>query len=86
MTEIDFTINLHIKFNDVPEEIVNAFTTDPNSGIRLDSQVENVIETFIRDYHKSFFDGTTHDVVVKDLFTKTRGADPTAVIEGCEVV
>lgn len=86
MTGIYFNISLHIKFDDVPEEIVTAFTEEPNKRKAIDGQVENIIETFLRDYYKSFFDGTTHDDVVKDLFTKTSGADPTAVIEVCEEV
>ena len=92
MTEINFTINLQIRFEDVPEEIVTAFTkdlkelTDLNNQRTLDSQVENVLETFLRDYYMSFFDGTTYDQLVKDLFRETSGAAPTAKIESCEVV
>lgn len=86
MTGIYFNISLHIEFDDVPDEIVTAFTKDPNKRKDIDGQVENVIETFLRDYYKSFFDGTTYDEIVKDLFTKTGGVGPTAVIEGCEVV
>ena len=86
MTEINFTINLQIKFDDVPEEIVTAFTEDNDKRTLIDSQVALVIEAFIRDYYYTYFNDYSYDDLVKDLFRKTAGADPTAVIEGCEVV
>lgn len=86
MTEINFTINLQIKFDDVPEEIVTAFTEDHVGRQLLDGQVELIIEAWLRDYYKDYFDDLLVHQLVKDLFRKTSGADPTAVIEGCEVV
>ena len=65
---------------------MTAFTKDPNKRRDIDHQVELIIEAFIRDYYKSYFDGLTVDEIVKDLFRETSGAEPTAVIEGCEVI
>jgi hypothetical protein len=87
MTEIKFTIDLRIKFYDAPKEIATAFTEDSHEQEKLYAEVERVIEAFIRDYRFSYFDSNNlYDEVVKDLFRKTAGADPTAKIERVEAV
>ena len=87
MTEIEFYINLQIGFDDVPEELAALFIERGERQQKLDREIEVVIETFIRDYHRSFFDShNLHDQAVKDLFTKTSGADPKANIEHCEEI
>ena len=86
MATIHFIMKLDIEFEDVPEDVVTAFTEEGGDQAFLNSQVSLVLESFIRDYYKEYLEEYSYEDAVKDLFCKTRGASPTVVIEGCETV
>lgn len=86
MATLHFIMKLDIEFEDVPEDVVTAFTEEGGDQTFLNSQIVLVLESFIRDYYRTYFDGYGYEDAVKDLFCKTHGAMPTIVVEDIEEV